>query len=103
MQMNLDPSIKKILDTVIGKAREISLYSSRVNWDSMRQEMYQKAERSKNISDLKPSLEALLNGLVDHHGKFVNATNWTIVANFTNWKQYDAEKKDKREINASLL
>lgn len=98
----LDPSIKQILDSVIVKARAISLYSSRVNWDSMSREMYQKAENAKYISDLKPSLEALLNGLADHHGKFINPTNWTAVAYFTNWKQYDAEKKDKREVNDSI-
>jgi carboxyl-terminal processing protease len=79
-------NIKSLLDSVIIKAKETSLYSSTVNWDTLQRQVYSKVENAKTITDLKPAFEALLNGLRDHHGKILNAKNYSAVAYFTDYK-----------------
>jgi carboxyl-terminal processing protease len=79
-------SIKVLLDSVIIKARETSLYSSTVNWDTLQRQIYTKAENAKTFEDLKPAFETLLNGLKDHHGKIINAKNYRPIAWFTDYK-----------------
>jgi carboxyl-terminal processing protease len=79
-------SIKALLDSVIIKAKETSLYSSTVNWDSLQKQIYAKAENAKTIEDLKPAFETLLNGLRDNHGKIINAKTYRPIAWFTDYK-----------------
>jgi carboxyl-terminal processing protease len=91
-------NIKSILDSVINKARETSLYSSKVNWDTLQKQIYAKAENAKNIEDLKPAFETLLNGLRDHHGKIINSKNYRPIAWFTDYKNQRFIDKRERSI-----
>ena len=75
---------KGLLDSVILKSKQTSMYSQEINWDSLQTQLYKKAENAKSIQDLKPAFEALLNGLKDHHGKIINAVDYSILAYFTN-------------------
>jgi carboxyl-terminal processing protease len=79
-------NIKALLDAVISKAKETSLYTATVNWDSLQKKIYTKGENAKTIEDLKPAFETLLNGLGDHHGKIINAKNYSPIAWFTDYK-----------------
>lgn len=79
-------NVKAILDTVLLKTKETSLYINTVNWDSLQKQVYLKAENAKTIQDLKPAFETLLNGLRDHHGKIINAKNYSYIAWFTDYK-----------------
>jgi carboxyl-terminal processing protease len=79
-------NIKSLLDSVISKAKETSLYSSTVNWDTLQIQIYSKAENAKTIEELKPAFETLLNGLRDHHGRIINAKNYSTIAYFTDNK-----------------
>ncbi|MCX6318625.1 MAG: hypothetical protein NTW29_15130 [Bacteroidetes bacterium] len=67
-------NIKAILDTVLLRSRETSMYSATVNWDSLQVEVYKKAENAKTIQELKPAFETLLNGLKG--GVFENSRHW---------------------------
>jgi len=80
---NREIELTHILDSVISKSKEISLYSSTVNWDSMRIKMYESAQGAAELEDLKPAFEILLNGLRDHHGHFRKTTDYSILAHFT--------------------
>jgi C-terminal processing protease CtpA/Prc len=84
--------VKAILDTVLIKTKETSLYVNTVNWDSLQKQVYLKAENATTIQDLKPAFETLLNGLRDHHGKIINAKNYSYIAWFT-------DNKNKRHID----
>jgi carboxyl-terminal processing protease len=90
-------NLKVLLDSVIIKSKETSMYSTTVNWDSLQKQVYLKAENAKTIQDLKPALETLLNGLRDHHGKILNATNFSTITNFTDYK--NQRHSDNRERN----
>ncbi|MBP6432661.1 MAG: S41 family peptidase [Ferruginibacter sp.] len=79
-------NVKPLLDSVLAKAKETSLYVSTINWDSLQQQVYAKAQQAKTIEDLKPAFETLLNGLRDHHGKIINAKNYSYIAWFTDNK-----------------
>lgn len=79
-------NIKTLLDGVVKKAKETSLYSATVNWDSLQKQIYAKAENAKITDDLQPAFEILLNGLRDHHGKVIDARNYKPVAWFTDYK-----------------
>ncbi|HQU84100.1 MAG TPA: S41 family peptidase [Pyrinomonadaceae bacterium] len=88
---------KQILDEVFKKSKEISLYSARINWDELQKKVYAKAENAKTINDLKPAFETLLNGLGDKHGKISNAKDYSVIANFTDWKNLNHPDKRPRE------
>lgn len=90
-------SIKPLLDSVLLRAKETSMYSKTVNWDSLQKQVYIKAENAKITQDLQPALETLLNGLRDHHGRFMDATNYSTLAYFTDYKNQryqDTRTKD---------
>ena len=75
--------IKRVLDTVIHKARNTSLNTHLVKWDSVQSEMYNQAVHAKTVKDLKSSFEVLLNSLNDRHGKFIDANTKSIVVTCT--------------------
>lgn len=85
-------NVKAILDTLLLKTKETSLYINTVNWDSLQNQVYLKAENAKTIQALKPAFETLLNGLRDHHGKIINAKDYSYIAWFT-------DNKNKRYID----
>lgn len=78
--------VKAILDTVLIKTKETSLYVNTINWDSLQKQVYLKAENAKTIQELKPAFETLLNGLRDHHGKVINSKDYSYIAWFTDYK-----------------
>ncbi|MCC6372028.1 MAG: S41 family peptidase [Bacteroidia bacterium] len=78
--------IEKLLDSVISRVKQTSMYASKVNWDSLPKQVHLKAQKAQNLADLKPALEALLNGTGDYHSKIMDAQNYTILAAFTDYK-----------------
>lgn len=88
---------KEILDEVFKKSKEISLYSSKINWEELQKVVYAKAENAKTINDLKPAFETLLNGLSDKHGKIINAKDYSTIANFTDFKNLNHADKRPRD------
>lgn len=81
-------NIKAILDTVVMKTKEVSLYTSTVNWDKVEKEVYLKAENAKTIDDLKPAFEFLINQLRDHHGRIMKRKDYSNLAYFTDYKNH---------------
>ena len=85
-------NVKAILDSVLIKTKETSMYVATINWDSIQKQVYLKAENSKTIQDLKPAFTTLINGLRDHHGKIINAKDYSYIAWFT-------DNQNKRHID----
>lgn len=91
---------KAILDSVFAKARETSMYSATVNWDSLQKHVYARAEQASTIQDLKPAFETLLNGLRDHHGKIISAKDYSYIAWFTDHK--NRRHSDNRKFDDEI-
>lgn len=90
-------TINSLLDSVINRARETSMYTQTINWDSLQKQIYRKAESAQTIKDLAPAFEVLLNGLRDHHGRILDASNYSTIAYFTDYKNQrykDTRPKD---------
>jgi len=90
----------QIVDSVISKSKEISLYSNSVNWDSLSIKMYSSSKNAKSMNDLKPAFEILLNGLRDHHGKIRKTSNYSILANFTDLQ--NSRNNDTRKFDSEI-
>jgi hypothetical protein len=91
-------NIKAILDSVLLKTKETSMYITTVNWDSLQKQIYLKAENAKTIEDLKPAFELLLNQLRDHHGRILSAKNYSNIAYFTDYKNHRHPEKRVKEL-----
>ena len=87
--------LKAVLDTVLSRSKELSMYRSTVNWDSLQQQVYRKAENANKLSDLKPAFEYLINQLRDHHGRILSASDYSNLSWFTDYKNH--RHPDKRE------
>ena len=76
-------SVQVVLDSVLKRARETSMYAASVNWDSLQGEVRRKGASAKTIPELKPAFEAILNALRDHHGRVLDARTYANIAYFT--------------------
>lgn len=92
-------NIQLILDTVLTKTQEVSLYSSSVNWDTLKKYVYIKAKDAQTINDLKPAFELLLNSLRDHHGRIVSSKDYSNLAYFTNYKNHRHPDNRAKEMD----
>jgi carboxyl-terminal processing protease len=88
---------RNLLDAVIKRTKEVSLYSSKTNWHELEKQVYTKAENAKTVDDLKPAFETLLNGIGDKHGSILNAKNYSPIARFTDWQNLNHPDKRPRE------
>jgi carboxyl-terminal processing protease len=91
-------NVKAILDTVLMKTKEVSLYTSTVNWDTLQKQAYAKAANAINIEDLKPAFEFLINQLRDHHGRILSAKNFSNLAYFTDYKNHRHPETRVKEL-----
>lgn len=89
--------VKVILDSVFVRTKQISMYSSLINWDSLRKEVFLKAENASTLQDLKPAFTTLLNGLLDKHGRILNAKTYVTIAYFTDYSKLNHPDKRIRE------
>lgn len=78
-------SWKDILDTAATRARQVSLYRREINWDSLHRAMHALADKAQSLDDIKPALQAMINGLRDMHGKVLVAGTYEQIAGFTDW------------------
>ncbi|MFT5824225.1 MAG: carboxyl-terminal processing protease [Crocinitomix sp.] len=92
--------LKKIVDAVLERSEEISLFKESVNWPDVRTAVYIQSKKANSITDLKPAFEVLLNVLRDHHGRIINATDYSIIAHFTDYPniRYKDERSNDSEI-----
>jgi carboxyl-terminal processing protease len=90
--------LKPLIDSVLLKSKQTSMYASEVNWDSLQTQVYKLAEMATNVQDLKPAFEVLLNGLRDHHGRIITASNYSTLAYFTNYKQQRFSDNRERDL-----
>ena len=91
-------NIQAIVDTVLMRTKEISLYTSTVNWDSLQKQVHEKAANAKTIEELKPAFELLINRLRDHHGRIQHAGNYSNIAWFTDHKNHRHPEKRTKEM-----
>lgn len=89
--------VKSLLDSLIARTKRTSLYASEVNWDSLQNQVYLKAKDAKTIYDLKPAFTTLLNGIKDHHGRIINAKDYSTLANFTDYESLNNPDKRPRK------
>ena len=61
--------IREVLDGVIHVAQTTSLYRENVNWEAVKDSMYQLAADTKDIPTLAPAFNYLLEVLQDEHGR----------------------------------
>jgi carboxyl-terminal processing protease len=92
-------NVKAILDTVIMRTKAVSLYTTTVNWDTLEKQLYTKAANATTIEELKPSFEFLINQLRDHHGRILNAKNYSNLVYFTDYKNHRHADERVREMN----
>lgn len=90
-------SANVILDSVFLRAKQTTMYSPLINWDSLRKEVYLRAENAKTVQDLKPAFTTLLNGIHDKHGKILDAKNYATIAYFTDFERLNHPDKRVRE------
>lgn len=90
-----------ILDSVIERARQVSLYSRELNWDSLRLAVHQKAQGAKTIAELKPALETLLNGMRDMHGHILDSKTYASIARFNDYRV--VRNPDTRPRDSEIL
>jgi carboxyl-terminal processing protease len=96
-------NVKQVLDSVILRAKQTSMYSSLVNWDSLQKEIYNKATGAKSIQDLKPAFTTLLNGLKDMHGSILDAKDYSRIASFTDFASLHHPDKRPRDTETWKL
>ena len=77
---------RPLVDAVLLKAKQVSMYTGKVNWDSLGNVVHAKARPATSLKELKPAFEALLNGLGDKHGKVINAKDYSSIAWFTDYE-----------------
>ena len=99
----IDPQVKTVLDTVLHYAKISYLHTENVNWEKLAEEVKQKAATAKNIKDLKPVFEYILNCMNDAHGSFIRSSDYARIATFTNWDYYNKNSEDKRPRSADIL
>lgn len=86
-----------LLDSVINRTKQTSMYSSQINWDSLSKEVHLKAANVQSIQDLKPAFTILLNGLGDVHARIINAQDYSTIAYFTDYDKLNHPDKRARE------
>ncbi len=89
--------MKSLLDSVIWKVRETSLYSSKIDWDALQSKVYIEAENATSLSELKPAFEMLLNGMKDFHGRILNANTYAPIAYFTDYEHLNHPDQRPRD------
>lgn len=99
----VDPKVKSVLDTVLHYAKISYLHSKNVNWEKLAEEVMQKAAAAKNVKDLKPVFEYILNSMNDAHGSFIRSSDYARIATFTNWDYYNKNSEDKRPRSKEIL
>lgn len=75
-----------LVDSVIEESKLLSLYSNKVNWDSISITMHEAAQEAKTINELKPAFELLINALGDFHGAILDVKTYQPIARFTDWE-----------------
>lgn len=65
----INQEIKKILDAVIAHTEEASLYRQKVDWTSLKAEMYAMSAQANSIDELVPAFNLMFERLEDTHGR----------------------------------
>jgi C-terminal processing protease CtpA/Prc len=89
--------IKVVLDSVLYHTKNSSVYSNKVNWDTLQQKAMALAKDATTVNDLKPALSYVLNSLGDYHGRYLKTADYSPIATFTDWNKLNASAQDKRE------
>ncbi|MEZ2414511.1 S41 family peptidase [Muriicola sp. E247] len=76
------------LDRIIEHAESNSLYRESVDWNSLKEEMYELTINAKSTLDLKPALDLMLKELNDSHGRIFHNSQYLSC--------YTGEKKEHR-------
>ena len=92
--------LKKIVNAVLERSEEISMYGDSTNWASIQNEVYLKSKNVNTISELKPAFESLINALRDHHARVLMATDYSILAHFTDHS--NIRYKDTRAYDSEM-
>lgn len=94
---DIDAELKPLLDTAISISKNISYYANNVDWKELEPKIYQAADGAKELEDLAPAFEILLNTLGDHHGGVRRLTDYSFIAHFTDYDNapnYTPQKSD---------
>ncbi len=89
---------QELLQKTIDTAESVSLYSSEVDWDSLRMELSVCGEGARTTAELYPCFERMFNALRDHHATMRSAADYGIVASFTDFS--NSRKTDDREFSS---
>jgi carboxyl-terminal processing protease len=94
--LNAQCSNQMLIDSILAKAEETSLYSSSVDWMILRNTIQRIALHDSGAFNLKPAMEKLFNELRDHHAVLRDAQTYSIVGGFTDYK--NRRHQDTREF-----
>ena len=64
-------ALKPYVDRAISHVQANSLYREKVDWNTLRDEVYLQARDAKTVEELAPALRNVLSKLTDSHGKFI--------------------------------
>lgn len=79
---------QKTLNAVVSHAEEASLYRNKVNWDTVKSNIYKLAKDAQTIDQLTPAFKYLLKSLGDEHGRIFNNNNIIAYYNSTEPKEH---------------
>jgi C-terminal processing protease CtpA/Prc len=96
VQGQVKPDIKSVIDNAVEKAKQNAL-NHRIRWDSVQNDMYQKAENATSIKDLRESLQTLLIALNDRHAKFIDLTTNTEIATHPQYQDPENPAKPRAD------
>ncbi|MEM6264685.1 MAG: S41 family peptidase [Bacteroidota bacterium] len=73
-------SVRTTLEKIVEHAEMASLYREKVDWDTLRLQIFERAEEADSISDLAPALKYMLKSIGDDHGRIFHQNK--ILANY---------------------
>jgi carboxyl-terminal processing protease len=93
-----------LLDSVIERTRQTSLYAAQVNWDSLRKAVHSNAANAGTVQELGPAFTTLLNGLRDMHGRILDAKSYSTLGRFTDYaKLYHPDTRVRDDKTWALV
>lgn len=99
-----EAELNALLDSVISTSKNISYYSTTVDWDSLSNKMHALVPDAKVIADLKPAFTLMLNELRDHHGRIMSTEDYSIIAHFTDWSnKRHSDKRERSDENWAIV
>jgi C-terminal processing protease CtpA/Prc len=90
-------------DSIVLKAKETSLYSDQVNWVEVNTRFIELTRGKKDVEEMKPGLQYLINSLGDKHATFRSLKDYSIIVSYTgHFENNDKRARDSEFVNTVI-